>query len=205
MLTQPEYGAPCETLISVHPFSSCDKFVKHAPPSARRNWAGGNIWLSKWSDDATKNGTHSKSQTVWRLSIYGTFGIAQVLASVLGCFLLVLGATRASERYHRFMLDSVLKSPMSFFDTTPVGRIINRFTTDMEILDNQLFYQIEGWFNCIFYVLASFVVIGINTPIFLACLLPLGVLYYLILVSFRLYMDAIFLDLSCTLAMFINI
>ncbi|CAL1293333.1 unnamed protein product [Larinioides sclopetarius] len=143
--------------------------------------AGGNIWLSKWSADAAKNETRSKSQTIWRLSIYGTFGIAQVLSSVLGALLLVLGATRASERYHRFMLDSVLKSPMSFFDTTPVGRIINRFTTDMEILDNQLFYQIEGWLNCIFYVFASFVVIGINTPIFLACLLPLGVLYYLIL------------------------
>ncbi|KAF8778431.1 Multidrug resistance-associated protein 1 like [Argiope bruennichi] len=143
--------------------------------------AGGNIWLSDWSSDATKNGTHSKSQTVWRLSMYGTFGIAQVLSSVLGGFLLILGATRASERYHRFMLDSVLKSPMSFFDTTPVGRIINRFTTDMEILDNQLFYQIEGWFNCSFFVLASFVVIGINIPIFLACLIPLGVLYYLIL------------------------
>ncbi|XP_055945271.1 multidrug resistance-associated protein 1-like isoform X2 [Argiope bruennichi] len=143
--------------------------------------AGGNIWLSDWSSDATKNGTHSKSQTVWRLSMYGAFGIAQVLSSVLGGFLLILGATRASERYHRFMLDSVLKSPMSFFDTTPVGRIINRFTTDMEILDNQLFYQIEGWFNCSFFVLASFVVIGINIPIFLACLIPLGVLYYLIL------------------------
>ncbi|GBN59105.1 Multidrug resistance-associated protein 1 [Araneus ventricosus] len=143
--------------------------------------AGGNIWLSKWSSDAAKNATSNSSQTIWRLSIYGTFGLAQVITTILGNFFLVLGVARASERYHRFMLDSVLKSPMSFFDTTPVGRIINRFTTDMEILDNQLYYQLEGWLNCIFSAVASFVIIGMNVPIFLACLLPLGLLYYLVL------------------------
>ncbi|GBN44248.1 Multidrug resistance-associated protein 1 [Araneus ventricosus] len=39
--------------------------------------AGGNIWLSKWSSDAAKNATSNSSQTIWRLSIYGTFGLAQ--------------------------------------------------------------------------------------------------------------------------------
>ncbi|GBO15908.1 Canalicular multispecific organic anion transporter 1, partial [Araneus ventricosus] len=51
----------------------------------------------------------------------------------------------------------------------------------MEILDNQLYYQIEGWLYCIFSAISSFVIIGMNVPIFLACLLPLGLLYYLIL------------------------
>ncbi|GFU64956.1 canalicular multispecific organic anion transporter 1, partial [Trichonephila clavipes] len=140
--------------------------------------AGANIWLSKWSSDASShNGT---SNTVWRLSMYGTLGLAQVLSSLLGSLLLVFGATRASERYHRFMLNSVMKSPMFFFDTTPVGRIINRFTTDLEVLDNQLIYQIEGWFNCIFSAIASFTIIAMNTPIFLASLAPLGLIYYFI-------------------------
>ncbi|KAF8778438.1 Multidrug resistance-associated protein 1 like [Argiope bruennichi] len=143
--------------------------------------AGGNIWLSQWSSDVAKNGTRNSSQTIWRLSVYGSFGLAQVISSVLGGFLLILGVTRASERYHRLMLDSVMKSPMSFFDTTPVGRIINRFTTDMEILDNQLFYQIEGWLYCIFSAISSFVIIGMNVPIFLVFLLPLGFLYYFIM------------------------
>ncbi|CAL1293324.1 unnamed protein product [Larinioides sclopetarius] len=143
--------------------------------------AGGNIWLSKWSSDAAKNMTNRSSQTIWRLSIYGTFGLAQVISSIMGGTFLVLGVTRASKRYHRIMLDSVLKSPMFFFDTTPLGRIVNRFTTDMEILDNQLYYQIEGWLYCIFSFISSFVIIGMNVPIFLACLIPLGLLYYLIL------------------------
>ncbi|GIX77997.1 multidrug resistance-associated protein 1 [Caerostris extrusa] len=143
--------------------------------------AGANIWLSKWSSDVPHNGTQGTSSTIWRLSIYGLLGLGEVLSALFGGVFLVFGATRASERFHRFMLDSVLKSPMSFFDTTPVGRIINRFTTDLEILDNQLFFYIEGWLNCVFSSISSFVIIGMNTPIFLASLVPLSFLYYLLL------------------------
>ncbi|GIY33687.1 multidrug resistance-associated protein 1 [Caerostris darwini] len=143
---------------------------------------GADIWLSKWSADALSNGTRNASQTVWRLSIYGGIGLAQGVSSFLGNLLLIYAVTRACERFHRFMLDSVLKSPMSFFDTTPTGRIINRFTTDLEIMDNQLFYQIGGCLNCIFSAIACFIVIGMNTPIFLVSLIPLGIAYGLILV-----------------------
>ncbi|GIY00679.1 multidrug resistance-associated protein 1 [Caerostris extrusa] len=143
---------------------------------------GADIWLSKWSSDALRNETNKTSRTVWRLSIYGVLGLAQVVSSLLGNLFLIYGATRACERFHRFMLDSVLKSPMSFFDTTPAGRIINRFTTDMEILDNQLFYKIEGCLHCIFIAIACFIVIGMNTPIFLVSLIPLGMLYCFIMV-----------------------
>lgn len=46
----------------------------------------------------------------------------------------VCGAT-ARENLHNDMLDNILKCPMHFFETTPVGRIINRFSTDMAIID----------------------------------------------------------------------
>ncbi|GIY36074.1 canalicular multispecific organic anion transporter 1, partial [Caerostris extrusa] len=126
---------------------------------------GADIWLSKWSADALSNGTRNASQTIWRLSIYGDWTGTRCIF-ILGNLLLIYAVTRACERFHRFMLDSVLKSPMSFFDTTPTGRIVNRFTTDLEILDNQLFYQIGGCLNCIFSAIACFIVIGMNTPIF---------------------------------------
>ncbi|GIY00688.1 canalicular multispecific organic anion transporter 1 [Caerostris extrusa] len=152
---------------------------------------GADIWLSKWSADALSNGTRNASQTIWRLSIYGGIGLAEGVSSFLGNLLLIYAVTRACERFHRFMLDSVLKSPMSFFDTTPTGRIVNRFTTDLEILDNQLFYQINGCLNCIFTAIACFIVIGMNTPIFLVALIPLGIAYGLIMAgidrSFPIY------------------
>ncbi|KAG8182125.1 hypothetical protein JTE90_002619 [Oedothorax gibbosus] len=132
----------------------------------------GNVWLSDWSSDIGQNSTHNSTQTVWRLSIYGTFGLAQLLSVVFGGTFLVYGSSRASELYHKDMLENVLRSPMSFFDTTPAGRIINRFTTDLDTLDVLIFYKLEGWINCLFFTLVSFLLIGIYTPIFLAFLLP---------------------------------
>ncbi|KAG8182126.1 hypothetical protein JTE90_002620 [Oedothorax gibbosus] len=142
--------------------------------------AAANIWLSKWSSDGAVNGTQRASETVYRLSIYGTLGFGQVFFVVLGSFFLVYGVTKASEFYHNDMLNSVLKSPMSFFDSTPTGRILNRFTTDLDTLDILLFYRIEGWLHCLFTTIISFIVIGISTPLFFASLIPLAVVYYIV-------------------------
>ncbi|XP_054721334.1 multidrug resistance-associated protein 1-like [Uloborus diversus] len=142
--------------------------------------AGGTIWVAKWTSDPIINGTEQKSQTIWRISVYGAILMCEAISTCMGVTVLVYGSTKASELYHKEMLSCVLKCPMSFFDSTPMGRVMNRFTTDMDVLDTQIVYAIDSWFSCIFYVLASFIVIGINTPIFLASILPFGLLYYII-------------------------
>jgi ABC-type multidrug transport system fused ATPase/permease subunit len=44
----------------------------------------------------------------------------------------------AAGHLHQSMLTNILKSPMSFFDTTPSGRIVNRFSSDVAVVDNNL-------------------------------------------------------------------
>ena len=44
----------------------------------------------------------------------------------------------ASKLIHHVLLDGVMHSPMSFFDTNPLGRIINRFSADIDTVDNQI-------------------------------------------------------------------
>jgi ABC-type multidrug transport system fused ATPase/permease subunit len=51
---------------------------------------------------------------------------------------MALGAVSASALMHKNMLERVLRSPMSFFDTTPMGRIVNRFAKDIYMLDETI-------------------------------------------------------------------
>ena len=91
-----------------------------------------------------------------------------------------ISMVRASRVLHELMLHNVLRSPMSFFDTTPIGRILNRFSRDIETIDNILPSLIRSWINTIFSVVSTIVVISYSTPIFLVVIIPLGILYYFI-------------------------
>ena len=87
---------------------------------------------------------------------------------------------RASRKMHASMLYNILRSPMVFFDTTPIGRILNRFSRDIETIDNILPQLFRSWMNTFFSVCSTVIVISYSTPIFLSVVLPLGILYYLI-------------------------
>ena len=69
---------------------------------------------------------------------------------------------------------------MSFFDTTPVGRIVNRFSKDIDVIDETLPRATSDFLWCFFEVLGMIVAISYATPLYLAVLPPLGVLYFYI-------------------------
>lgn len=69
---------------------------------------------------------------------------------------------------------------MSFFDTTPSGRILNRFGKDVDVIDNILPMTMQFWIMMFFNVLAILVVISYSTPWFLTVIPPIGLLYYFI-------------------------
>lgn len=49
--------------------------------------------------------------------------------------LFAVQAVRSSKHLHTVLTDGVLRAPVPFFDLTPVGRILNRFTKDMDSVD----------------------------------------------------------------------
>ena len=81
---------------------------------------------------------------------------------------------------HNAMLQNVLHSPMSFFDTTPLGRIVNRFAKDMYTVDETIPTTSSQFLMTALEVLAIIIAISISTPIFLAAVVPLGVFYFYI-------------------------
>ncbi|KAJ1723570.1 hypothetical protein LPJ53_002093 [Coemansia erecta] len=84
---------------------------------------------------------------------------------------------RASRKNHESMLLGVLRSPMSYFDVTPMGRIINRFSADIQESDFSLPWAIASVSSNLFGIITSLTVVSITTPILLVLFIPIAFFY----------------------------
>ncbi|XP_066291271.1 multidrug resistance-associated protein 1-like isoform X7 [Branchiostoma lanceolatum] len=139
-----------------------------------------NIWLSEWSNDQPINGTQDAGLRDLRLGVYGALGIAQGLLMSVVRFAMAYGGVLASRRLHSLLLSSILSLPMEFFDTNPIGRILNRFASDTYIIDCVVPERMNIFLRCCLRVLSSIIVITMSTPIFATVLLPLGIVYFFV-------------------------
>ncbi|CAD5116964.1 DgyrCDS5802 [Dimorphilus gyrociliatus] len=139
---------------------------------------GTNIWLAAWSTDPKiLNATNPYNQIRYRLAIYGVFGIGQVL-SVLGITLTIaFGSMIAASTIHSQLLMNIVKSSMKFFDTTPLGRILNRFSRDIDYLDISIPLYMTFTLSSISQVIATIVMMIASTPIFSAAAIPMVLIY----------------------------
>ncbi|EMP33026.1 Multidrug resistance-associated protein 1 [Chelonia mydas] len=143
---------------------------------------GKKLWLSTWSAEEEKN----KDLTEWKhlrnnkLGIYGLLGFIQGLLVCYGAYVLTRGSLCASRTLHNHMLANVLHLPLQYFETNPVGQIINRFTKDMFIIDLRFHYYLRTWLNCTLDVIGTILVIMSASPLFILVVIPLGYLYFII-------------------------
>ncbi|CAI7880577.1 unnamed protein product [Closterium sp. NIES-54] len=109
--------------------------------------------------------------------VYSLATLATGLLSSLRGVLLALGCLTSARSLHSRLLARVLRLPMAFFDSQPSGRLLNRFTRDMEQMDLQLPDTLLSYLSCLFQVVFAIMVIVIVTPPFLLPLIPLLLLY----------------------------
>ncbi|KAF2231926.1 multidrug resistance-associated protein 1 [Viridothelium virens] len=137
---------------------------------------GGSVWLKHWSEVNAKYGRNP--QVGKYIGIYFAFGIGSAALVVVQTLILwIFCSIEASRKLHERMAFAIFRSPMRFFETTPAGRILNRFSSDIYKVDEVL----ARTFNMLFVNSAraafTLVVISTSTPIFVALILPLGGLY----------------------------
>uniref|UniRef100_A0A8C7JPC1 Multidrug resistance-associated protein 1 n=1 Tax=Oncorhynchus kisutch TaxID=8019 RepID=A0A8C7JPC1_ONCKI len=137
-----------------------------------------NYWLSLWTDDPVVNGTQPSREM--RLGVYGALGASQGIAVFCYSISVSIGGILASRYLHQSMLYNVLRSPMSFFERTPSGNLVNRFSKETDTIDSIIPSIIKMFMGSMFNVVGSCVVILIATPLVAIIIPPLGILYFFV-------------------------
>lgn len=146
--------------------------------------AGVDAWLALWSSAANSSIPEIRD---YYLGIYGGIGGILIFISLLSTIVVFLAGIKASRHLHANLLDNVLHLPMSFFDTNPMGRVLNRFSKDVFTIDDVIPVTIDGFMSQCYIVLLILIVISASTPYFLIVIVPLFILYYFFQVRIKFY------------------
>ncbi|KAH1009382.1 hypothetical protein HUJ04_001743 [Dendroctonus ponderosae] len=115
---------------------------------------GSNVWLGIWADDTKmvdSNGTVDTARRDLYLGVYGALGVGQFIVMFFATLVLYIGTLNAAKKLHVLLLSNIIRAPCSiFFDVTPVGRILNRFSKDVDTLDTVLPLTLRAWITCLF-------------------------------------------------------
>ena len=84
---------------------------------------------------------------------------------------------RAAHLLHQALLHNTMRSPQSFFDTTPSGRVLNRFSKDIHVIDQVLGPTILMLLSSFSICISTLVIIVVSTPLFTVVILPLAAFY----------------------------
>ncbi|VDL90760.1 unnamed protein product [Schistocephalus solidus] len=138
------------------------------------------VWLSDQplSSLSTEGRPAMEHQTGFYLVVYGGLIAANLAFTSIRAVLFAFAGLAAAATIHKRILDSVLQGEISFFESTPVGRILNRFSSDVGTVDDSLPFRLNIFLAVIFGLLGSMVVTCLAMPTILIVCLPLVFVYW---------------------------
>uniref|UniRef100_A0A7N9AT35 ATP-binding cassette, sub-family C (CFTR/MRP), member 9 n=1 Tax=Mastacembelus armatus TaxID=205130 RepID=A0A7N9AT35_9TELE len=138
-------------------------------------------WLALWTSSKT-SGTSPTDSISSMFIILCAAGITLCLITSLSVEF--LGLSAATSLHHN-LLNKIIHAPIRFFDITPLGQILNRFSADTNIIDQHIPPTLESLTRSTLLCLSAIGVISSITPAFLVALVPLAVAFYFIQKYFR--------------------
>lgn len=129
------------------------------------------LWLSWWTSNkfGFSDGTY--------IGVYAGLGVSQAVTMFAFSSVLTICGTRASKTLLHQAVTRVLRAPMSFFDTTPLGRITNRFSKDVDTMDNALTDSFRMFLMTMAQITAVFILIIAYFYYFAVALGPLFIMF----------------------------
>ncbi|KAK5628524.1 hypothetical protein RRF57_004239 [Xylaria bambusicola] len=99
------------------------------------SFVGTTLWLAVWVDAYEKDDAYD---VAFYLGIYAVWTFGDTFFNGLTYVCYELGGWRAARTLHNNFMRAIVNVPLSWFKTTPVGRIVNRFSRDMASLDTNI-------------------------------------------------------------------
>ncbi|XP_065780480.1 ATP-binding cassette sub-family C member 6 isoform X3 [Muntiacus reevesi] len=132
-------------------------------------------WLSLWADDPTVDGR--QTHAALRGWVFGLLGCLQAIGLFASMATVLLGGIRASSLLFQGLLWDVARSPIGFFERTPIGNLLNRFSKETDIVDVDIPDKLRSLLMYAFGLLEVGLVVTVTTPLAVVAILPLLLLY----------------------------
>ncbi|XP_056273131.1 ATP-binding cassette sub-family C member 8 [Pseudoliparis swirei] len=150
-------------------------------------------WLAHWTSNviAAKITATAHNTTVvqgfhsWYLSVFSVLCCLGIVLCLATSVAVEWTGLKVAKELHHDLLNKIILAPMRLFETTPLGSILNRFSTDTNTIDQHIPTTLECLSRSTLLCVSALGVICYVTPIFLMALLPLGVTCYFIQKYFR--------------------
>jgi len=133
-----------------------------------------------WSNVNMNIFSNEDVNSSYYLGVYAVLGLVFMLITLLREIILFTGSLAASKRIHNQLMERVARAKFRFFDSTPLGQIMNRFSKDVESVDQEIAPVAVGVVHCLASILTIVVLISVITPGFLIAGTFISILYFLI-------------------------
>ncbi|KAJ3397885.1 Canalicular multispecific organic anion transporter 2, partial [Chytriomyces hyalinus] len=139
------------------------------------------LWLVYWCNRSIPD--FSNAAYMWT---YFGLGLSQSVLIIVFSLMVAIGGTVAAKTLHQDALKRVIHTPTSFFDTNPLGRVLNRFSRDQDVIDNTLPDAVRMFFISFGMAFSTFCLVSYSTTgWFLVALVPLMAAYYFLQDMYR--------------------
>jgi ABC-type multidrug transport system fused ATPase/permease subunit len=159
-------------------------------------YVAGDWWLARWADAAYTGmdigNIHFPPQTDGReaqakyVTVYVIIVSLSILATMIRSQWAFVGGAQCARKMFDAMTHRVLRAPLTYFETTPLGRVLNRFTYDVEVLDVELSVSMTGLMVSFSWLMASIVVIIAVLPWIMLGIIPVTAVYCVIQFYYRM-------------------
>jgi ABC-type multidrug transport system fused ATPase/permease subunit len=124
---------------------------------------GETYWLKVWSEDNNDDGPVSRD-TIYYIQIYALIALASAFFTITRmAWQFFFVSLKGSRTLFSKLLNAILRAPLSFFDTVPLGRVMNRFSKDLGMVDQGLVTVISSFLGNAMGALSVLAVVTVVT------------------------------------------